>query len=1107
MKVLFVATMFALSAPDPAFLERIKGDLTKVDASIESTKDLLSRSHDSTLQPDLTFRLAELYVEKSRLLQTEAVEEMAGSTASQEIASPRSKHFKELAVEQYRKILKLFPDFAHTDKVLCFMGHEYQELGMSKEMLQTYDQLITKFPKSRLVPEVLLILGNYHIDKRDLKAAEKRYRQTVRRSDPGIAALAHYRLGWLAMNRADYKEALAEFSAAARAAGPNALARTNATAAQLEKIKNVRREALTDSVQAFTETHKPEQAARFYGDLTDSRTLYVAILEKLGRRYVVQQRYVPAATIYRTLMALTSDFERDHEYGQRFFECASKSQAPKTGAKKKYAVAGSSKVAAFPFTAGDAIELTEVAATYATSWRVPDADRAAAVVEFEKYVRYIATTLQLRAEKAPEGAKRRLANREAARAYRAYLSFFEDPAQQTAMLQNYADSLSGAGKHWEGARQYERLAKANKEKESELIHAALAEYREANQGADGNRRFRRVQSREGQMDLGEYYVRTYPQGKDAASIAFNVARAYYEYGEYRDAIPRLQEYIRAHPGSKEAIAAANLVLDSYAKLEEYESLGSVARTMSQDPALRDAAFRARAVTIAKQADERQVGAAFSEATGDEDLAQRLGTLAAESKGEELGEKALGTLFVTRRDRGEQDVVEIGERFLRTYPKSELALDVVQTLVKRAVEAADFERAAGYCEAFAEKRPTDKSAIALLKRAAQIHEKTGQPARAEATYTRLANTGAMDAKTAASRSLQAYRYIGNWAGAAAAATRLLELGGDGPVAQLTLGWAALQGGQGDAAAMHFRKAVDLGKSADAPEERDAAAQAAFQLNEDLKRSFDDVEYADAQDVGAIQRKLEMLSVLEAREAEVVQFGSGEWAIAALYRVAQGYHELAEFLRQAPVPEGIEPAEYAALLADKAVPLDLKAADGFAACLAKAEQLRVTSPWVAACASKGSIEPNPLALTPAAPDHVRLPAGMTAALAKEPQDGAVLARAAAAYLAAGDPFTAELVALRAIEVDEKRADGITLLALSLLQRGDVSEAGRRFEDATERAPDDSKLWVNLAAHQYQFGDPRKAKETLKRAGPLSSVDVRAPDVHPAASRLLSEHHDGS
>ena len=1104
---------------DPlAFIKRVREDLVKVDASIEATKELLSKSQDSAILPDVALRLAELYVEKSRLLYYKAVEERASKTG-EAVAAPDSKYFKELAIEQYKKILKDFPAYPQNDKIRFYLAHEYQELSLTPEMLKEYQRLATDYPDSPLVPEALLIVGNFYFDKRDMETAERYYREVTKKNDLGLSALARYKLGWIEMNRSNHKEALAHFEQAARAATAGTLAQTNATHNQLAKLKNVRRESLTDSVQAFTEVKKPEDAVAYYGELADTRNLYAAILEKLGNRYFIQNNWEPSAKIYRTLVTLTHDVERSYEFGQRFFECVVKarqerekkpsSQDKALGATEK----AKPKGAPIVFVAEDARMLTETIARYSSSWRIPKADRESALKIYEVYVRDIATRLQLVAQKERDPGKKKELSWEAAKAYKHYLTFFRDPQFRKAMEDNYALALTLSGRHWDAARQWEKVARIDKQGERDAIHDALAEYHEANKKRDELGRFRRVQAREGEKQLGEYYVQVYPDGPDATRIEFNVARSYYEEGDYQTAIQLFREYVRSHPNTKESYAAANLVLDSYAQMEDFATLSAAAKAMANDPALPDPKFRAQVTEIGKQADFRRVGTLLAEGGSDEDATERLERLARQAKGNELGEKALYTLFVTNKDRGEPEkIYDAGERFLATYPKSEFSVEVLQSIGKLAINSADFARAASYYETYAKTRPDDKASPTLLERAAQIREKMGDASRAAADYLALSRfPGALPPKEAASRAVMAYRSVGDWQKAAEASRRLIQAGGDGPLARFTIGYALLRSGRRDEGRKELMSAVQMGLAGQVPtsEDRDAAARAGFILAEDVRKQFEAVALDDAAQLQEqLATKLGLLKELEGLETDVVKIGSGDWAIAALYRVGEGYRRLADAVRRAPIPPDMQaPETKAAYLAQVeqalVAPLEETAKTSFQACLQKAAELQVSSPFVAGCASQGAREPQlPGDPPPPRGGRARPPAELVAQLAKDPLNAGLLVRVASGYLGSGDPYTAELVATRAVEVDDTNADAHSILAFSLLRRGEIGAAAEAFAAAAERAPGQSKEWLNLAAHQYAYGDPRKAIESLKRAENPRSVNLGASDVHPGARRLMTD-----
>lgn len=1115
--------------PD-AFLKRVKGDLAKVDASITATKELISKSKDSPVLPDVSLRLAELYVEKSRLLYYKAVEERS-SKSGEAVSAPDAKYFKELAIELYKKILKNFPAYPNNDKIRFYLGHEYQELALTPEMLKEYGRLASDYPDSPLVPEALLILGNFYFEKRDMETAERYYKEVVKKSDVGLGALARYKLGWIEMNRTNHKEALAHFEQAARAANAGTMKSTNASTAQLAKLKNVRRQALTDSVQPFTEVKKPEDAVAYYGELADTRNLYAAILEKLGNRYYVQQNWNPAAKVYRTLVTLTHDVERSYEFGERFFQCVVNSRAelakkptkeekalgatdPKPAATTAAAAAEAAKKAPLVFVAEDAEMLTETIARFSSSWRIPKADRDGALKQYEVYVRDIATRMQLAAQRETNPAKKKELSWEAGRAYASYLSFFKDPAHRKAMEENYALALTFSGRHWEAGRQWEKVARLDKKAERDAIHDALAEYHEANKERDKIGRFRRVQAREGEKQLGEYYAQVYPDGEDAARIEFNVGRAYYEEGDYESAIQIFRQYVRAHPGTKEAYAAANLVLDSYVQMESFETLSNAAKAMQNDPSLPDPKFRAQVAEIAKQADFRRVGTLLAEGgDGDEDPTERLARLAEESKGNELGEKALYTLFITNRDRGEPPkIYDAGERFLATYPKSEFSAEVLQSIGRLAIDSADFGRAASYYETYAKTRPDDKASPTLLERAAQIREKMGDASRAASDYLALSRfPGALPPKEAAMRAVMAYRAVGDWGKAAEASRRLQQAGGDGPLARYTIGMALMKSGRADEGKKQLLEAARRGLAGQTPtaEDRDAAAHAGFLLAEDTRERFEAVQLNDASLLQEqLGEKLGLLKELEALETDVVKIGSGEWAIAGLYRVGEGYKRLADAIRRAPLPAEVtspeQKNEYLTMVESQlAGPLDETGKASFKACLDKANELEVSSPYVAACASQATREPQlPGDPPPPRGGRARPPAELTAQLAKDPLNAALLVRIATGYLNGGDPYTAELIARRAVEVEDTNAEAHSVLAFSLLRRGQVGEAADSFEAAAERAPGQPKEWVNLAAHQYAYGDPRKAVESLKRAQNPRSVNLNGSDVHPGARKLMTD-----
>src|ERR1043166_6750977 len=131
---------------NPTELARLERDSAKVDKSIDVTRNLIDASDGEKYLPDLYMRLAELYVEKSRIVFFQVLEE-AHADDKAVVETPLARLWKDEAIGVYRRILAEFPDYPDNDKVTFFLAHEYRELGNFPEMEAAYRSLADKYPK------------------------------------------------------------------------------------------------------------------------------------------------------------------------------------------------------------------------------------------------------------------------------------------------------------------------------------------------------------------------------------------------------------------------------------------------------------------------------------------------------------------------------------------------------------------------------------------------------------------------------------------------------------------------------------------------------------------------------------------------------------------------------------------------------------------------------------------------------------------------------------------------------------------------------------------------------------------------------------------------
>ena len=225
----------------------IHRDVDKVDKSIAVTKELIDKARTRPYLPDLLFRMAELYVEKSRLIFFLALEKAGQGT--QVAVAPEARLLKEKAISIYEGILRQFPRFRDGDKVLFFEAHEYRELGKYEEMRRTYQRLIDTYPQSGYRHQARLVLGDHHFDAGELEEAEEHYQRILQEPETFAHQTARYKLAWIRINEEKMKDALALLhEIVASELDPSA-----ADSVEKRKLVSVKREALSDMLFVYTE--------------------------------------------------------------------------------------------------------------------------------------------------------------------------------------------------------------------------------------------------------------------------------------------------------------------------------------------------------------------------------------------------------------------------------------------------------------------------------------------------------------------------------------------------------------------------------------------------------------------------------------------------------------------------------------------------------------------------------------------------------------------------------------------------------------------------------------------------------------------------------------
>jgi tetratricopeptide (TPR) repeat protein len=1074
-------------------VEKLRRDIFKVDRAVGETEKLIAKSRNAPYLPDLQFRLAELYVEKSRYVYYLQAETRAEGQKGA-LVSPETKLLKQKAIQIYNRILREFPDFKDADKVTFYLAHEQRELGEFDQMLKTQADLIRKYPSSPLRLDAEQILGDYWFDKADLKQAEEHYKAILDAPPSPVHDLARYKMGWIRINQANHSEAVTFFEAAAASAPLPGV--------DVAKALSVKREALLDLVYSYTEARPAKGAIQYFEKLSDSRATFALALDKLGNRYFIKQQYEFAIPALRKLLEIQPDPELEVERVEKLYDSIKAAKA---------------KVQPKP---EDVAFLVRAAVQVKTDPTKDEPSRKKLLAELEEMARDLATSIHVQAQKKDD----RALYLEAAAAYERYLSLFRPRQFATVMMQNRADALFAARRFPEAARQFEELAKyldsvkadkpaadaarpaaptdpklaavaavANtagtktiggemKSHDEALYGALLAHYSALKPGeVERLNAFEVADARQALKLLGAQFLSRYPKNEHALEVKFNIARAYYEDGEYKRSAELFREFAIAHPDHKDAAVAGNLAFDSLRQLNDFKGIEEYGKAFLA--ANLPAAFKADVQKILTQSKSDALGELAlksSEETGD--VITGLLKVADENKGEEIGEKALYGAFAAARDKRDlRKEREIGERFVKEYPKSQFLSDVMLTLGRHAAEAGRFQDAAGWFEQMGRMFAGDSTGIDSLLASARLRTAMGDfPGAIKVLETTMEQAGARKGEVLVLLA-QTHMKMGSPAKARATAEQALKVDKtNAAAAAIVVEVAAQTPGERVEPMVAIMTAVANSPNGVGEE----TAKGLWYVGDMLYRQFK----ALPQD--KIEEKVAALQQMQGVFQQAASMGSAEWAVASLWRIGNGLQHIADVVEATPVPAGLKPAEieqFRAAVKNQVDPLKQNASNAFDTCIARAEALDVFSAAVIGCRKKVDEASSPLKGPPAE----------RAANVEELQKKAESSQAAAdfealglAYLAAGQVNNAILNLNRAIELDDARASAHSALGYAFLLNRDAAAARAEYGRALDADPTFDKARANLAALKCRYLDVEGAKRELsviKDTSGLGGADV--------------------
>jgi tetratricopeptide (TPR) repeat protein len=531
---------------------------------------------------------------------------------------------------------------------------------------------------------------------------------------------------------------------------------------------------------------------------------------------------------------------------------------------------------------------------------------------------------------------------------------------------------------------------------------------------DADKEYKREEIPENELRLSQacdfYFGIADAKDEDLPAIKFKAAWIYYKHNQFVEAAQRYAEIIERWPGTDLSHKAANLVLDSLNVQKQWEELEKYARTFRDNKKLvaGDKKFQDELQGLVEGASFKSILVADERARkldGEEQkgalakVATRFRGFQKEFPESQYSDKAVYNSLVIYNKADELDnAIEAAELLLDKYKKSDLIEPSHYMLADFQQKVSNFQQSADLFSKYYDtyKDPKDikdsakkgevmKKAADALYNAGLYYQGIGDFKQAIAHYEKYTKDYAdrTDAADVFWRICEIHEGEKNWKVAIECYTKVKDSKEPAlkKVSQarafearykIALAYEELK--QHPMAVGVYKELVQLypklGKAdQEAPGARLAAAHSAFELLEPEFKAYEGMKITlNKKTLEAKVKAAEELACVDSGETKckkqgkflgILQYGNGEYGIAALTRMGHVYRNLAQAIRNAPLPRNLDEDQleiYRSELDNFALGPDEKALEAFENALTKAYELNVYNKWTLA-AQDGIKELNP------------------------------------------------------------------------------------------------------------------------------------------------------
>lgn len=267
--------------------------------ALEQLEKLKTRYKGTRMEPEILFRLGEIYMRRARTERFFEVHRDSNQIArfAPELVRTASE-VKQIrrAISIYVDLESRFPRFRARDIVVFNTAYAYQQVGEDTNAEKQFQRLLSQHPHSALVPDALLSLGEIQYSRRQFSGALAYFLKIKEYPDARVYPYGIYKAAWCKYNMQD------------EAAGIKLLENVIAFGHQRAKDSasnsklDLRKEALGDLALFFSESKKAQDAVEYFAGQSKDLDAVPYIL-RLVEIYKRHSKYVEVDIVLRDVLS------------------------------------------------------------------------------------------------------------------------------------------------------------------------------------------------------------------------------------------------------------------------------------------------------------------------------------------------------------------------------------------------------------------------------------------------------------------------------------------------------------------------------------------------------------------------------------------------------------------------------------------------------------------------------------------------------------------------------------------------------------------------------------------------------------------------------------